>query len=148
MRCRTETLAVVRDFTFFTIMSNSSETFYTVFLYKVLFFLILAEFLEYQKYGECSDYYRLSYLKQILFLMHCFACFDETIDFYQWIKPWKSYITVATMQKQNMNWFATVLRVLICFIVLTDLTKLSVEFCVDEVFEDRGCLDVRKKEGR
>ena len=28
-----------------------------------------------------------------------FACFDETINFYQWIKPWKSYITVATMQK-------------------------------------------------
>ena len=32
-----------------------------------------------------------------------FARFDETIDFYQWIKPWKSYITVATLQKQNMN---------------------------------------------
>ena len=47
-----------------------------------------------------------------------------------------------------MNWFATVLRVVICFIILTDLTELSVEFCVDEVFEDRGCLDVRKKEGR
>ena len=29
-----------------------------------------------------------------------FACFDEIIYFYQWIKPWKSYITVATMQKQ------------------------------------------------
>ena len=56
-----------------------------------------------------------------------FACFDETIDFYQWIKPWKSYITVATMQKQNMNWFATVLRVVIFFIILTDLTEFSVE---------------------
>ena len=39
-----------------------------------------------------------------------FACFDETIDLYQWIKPWKSYITVATVQKQNINWFATVLE--------------------------------------
>ena len=29
-----------------------------------------------------------------------FACFDETIDLYQWIKPWKSYITLATMQKK------------------------------------------------
>ena len=47
--------------------------------------------------------------------------------------------------KQNMNWFATVLRVVICFIILTDLTELSVEFCVDEVFEDRGCLDMRKR---
>ena len=64
-----------------------------------------------------------------------FACFDETIDFYQWIKPWKSYITVVTMQKQNMNWFATVLRVVICFIILTDLTKHSVKFCVIKVFK-------------
>ena len=56
-----------------------------------------------------------------------FAYFDETINFYQCIKPWKSYITVATMQKQNMNWFATVLRVVICFIILTDLTEFSVE---------------------
>ena len=39
----------------------------------------------------------------------------------------KSYITVATMQKQNMNWFATVPRVVICFIILTDLTEFSVE---------------------
>ena len=56
-----------------------------------------------------------------------FGCFDETIDLYQWIKPWKSYITVATMQKQNMNWSATVLRVVICFIILTDLTEFFVE---------------------
>ena len=56
-----------------------------------------------------------------------FACFDETIKLYQWIKPWKSYITVDTMQKQNMNWFAIVLRVVICFIILTDLTEFSVE---------------------
>ena len=62
-----------------------------------------------------------------------FACFDETINFYQWIKAWKSYITVATMQKQNMNWFATVLRVVIFFIILTNLTELSVKFCVIEV---------------
>ena len=31
------------------------------------------------------------------------------------------------MQKQNMNWFATVLRVVICFIILTNLTEFSVE---------------------
>ena len=47
---------------------------------KRLFFPNFSEFLEYQKYGRCSDYYRLSCLRQILFLMHCFACFDETID--------------------------------------------------------------------
>ena len=39
------------------------------------------------------------------------------------------------MQKQNMNWFTTVLRVVICFIILTDLTELSVKFCVTEVFK-------------
>ena len=45
------------------------------------------------------------------------------------------------MQKLNMNWFATVLRVVICFIILTDLT----EFSVDEVFDDREGLDVRRR---
>ena len=69
MRCKTETLAVVRDSTFFTGMSNGFETFCTVFLYK-FFFPIFSEFLEYQRYGKCSDYYRLSCLRQILFLMH------------------------------------------------------------------------------
>ena len=49
------------------------------------------------------------------------------------------------MQKLNMNWFSTVLRVVICFIILMDLTELSVEFCVGEVFEDRGGLDVRRR---
>ena len=59
--------------------------------------------------------------------MHCFVCFDETINFYNWIKPWQSYITVDTMKKLNMNWSVTVLRVVICFIILTDLTEFSVE---------------------
>ena len=44
-----------------------------------------------------------------------------------------------------MNWFETVLIVVICFIILTDITELSVEFCVDEVLEDRGGLDMRKR---
>ena len=73
-----------------------------------------------------------------------FACFDETIDFYQWIKPWKSYITVAIMQKQNMNWFSTALIVVICFVILTDLTKFLLKFCVDEAFEDRGAINMRR----
>ena len=52
------------------------------------------------------------------------------------------------MRKQNMNWFAIVLRVVICFIILTDLTELSVEFCVDEVIKDRGGLDMRRRRGK
>ena len=31
------------------------------------------------------------------------------------------------MQKQNMNWFSTILRVVIFFIILMDLTEFSVE---------------------
>ena len=38
-----------------------------------------------------------------------------------------------------------VLRVVIFFIILTDLTELSVEFCVDKVIKDRGCLDMRRR---
>ena len=49
------------------------------------------------------------------------------------------------MEKQNMNWLATELRVVIFFIILADITELSVEFCGDEVFEDRGGLDVRRR---
>ena len=48
------------------------------------------------------------------------------------------------MQK-NMNWFATVLRVAICFIILTDLTEFLLKFCLDEVFDDREGLDVRRR---
>ena len=33
---------------------------------------------------------------------------------------------------------------MICFIILTNLTELSVKFCVDEVFKDRGGLDMRR----
>lgn len=49
------------------------------------------------------------------------------------------------MQKQNMNGFATVLKVVICIIILMDLTELYVKFCVDEVFEDRGGLGIRRR---
>ena len=49
------------------------------------------------------------------------------------------------MRKQNMNWFSTVLRVVIFFIILTDLTEFSVEVCVDEVFDDREGLDMRRR---
>ena len=52
------------------------------------------------------------------------------------------------MQKQNMNWFAIVPRVVICFIILMDLTELSVKFCVDEVINDRGGLDMWRRRGK
>ena len=49
------------------------------------------------------------------------------------------------MQKQNMNCFEIVLRVVIFFIIQMDLTEFSVEFCVDEVFDDWEGLDVRRR---
>ena len=36
------------------------------------------------------------------------------------------------------------LKVVICFITLTDLRKFFVMFCVDEVFEERGVADMRR----
>ena len=51
------------------------------------------------------------------------------------------------MQKQKMNWFATVLRVVICFIIIMDLTEFLLKFCVDEVFDREG-LDMRKRRCR
>ena len=78
---KTETLAVVRDFTIFLLECRTALKLFALSFYtNFLFFLNFSEFLEYQKYGECSDDYRLSCLRQIMFLMHCFACFDETID--------------------------------------------------------------------
>ena len=55
----TETLAVVRDFTFLTETSNSSDSFCNVFLYKVFSFPNFGRIFQVHKYGECSDYYRL-----------------------------------------------------------------------------------------
>ena len=39
------------------------------------------------------------------------------------------------------------LKVVICFIILTDLTKFLSKFCVDEVFEDRGAINMRRIKG-
>ena len=33
---------------------------------------------------------------------------------------------------------------MICFIILTVLTKILLKFCVDEVFEDRGAINMRR----
>ena len=78
---KTETLAVVCEFTFFYWNIKVSEIFTKYFYTNFLFCPNFLEFLELQKYGRCSDYYRLSCLRQILFLMHCFATFDENINF-------------------------------------------------------------------
>ena len=56
---KTETFAVVREFTSFTGTCKNSENF-TLYCYvNFLCFTHFSEFLELQKYGQCSDYYRL-----------------------------------------------------------------------------------------
>ena len=128
MRCKTETLAVVHDFTFFLLERQTVLKLFVLSLYtNCLFFLILEEFFKYQKYGECSDYYRLFCFRQILFLMHSLLVLMKLLIYISGLIHEKSYTTVYTIQKQNMNWFATVLRVVVCFIILTDLTEFSVE---------------------
>ena len=52
------------------------------------------------------------------------AYFDGSMVFFDEFLPKKSWNTVDIMQEQNMNWFATVLIVVICFLILTDLTKV------------------------
>ena len=88
-----------------------------------------------EKYGECSDYYRLFCFRQILFLMHSLLVLMKLSIYISGLSHEK-VILQYTQCKKNMNWFETVLRVVICFIILTDLTELSVEFCVDEVIKD------------
>ena len=68
---------------------------------KKIFFLILAEFFKYQKYGECSGYYRLFCFRQILFLMHSLLVLMKL----------SIYISGLSHEK----------------VILTDLTEFSVE---------------------
>ena len=62
------------------------------------------------------------------------AYFDGSMVFFDEFLPYKSWNTVDIMQKQNMNWFHTVL--------IGDLLSFTngshegfVEFCVIEVFK-------------
>ena len=55
------------------------------------------------------------------------------------------FILQYLQSKTKYELFAIVLRVFICFIILTNLTKLFVEFCVDEEMKNRGGLDMRRR---
>ena len=71
-RTKTETLAVVHEFTFFTGKSNGSETFCTLLMYKFFKFSYFVRiFLELQKFTKPPYYYRLSCFRQILISMCC-----------------------------------------------------------------------------
>ena len=81
VQCKNRNFGCSAGIYIFNGMSKVSEIFTQNFYTNCLFCPNFLEFLELHKYSKCSDCYRLSCLRQILFLMHCFASFDETIDF-------------------------------------------------------------------
>ena len=74
------------------------------------------------------------FLTDSVFFALC-ACFDDSMIFFDEFFPYKNWNTVDIIQKQNNNRFATVLIVVVWFLILTDLTKVLFEFCVIEVFK-------------
>ena len=87
VRCKTETLAVVLDFTFLTGTSNGSDSFCIVFLYNFFMFPNFGRI-----FGVTEVWWMFRLLQTVLFQTDSvfdvqFACFDETINLYQWIKP-------------------------------------------------------------
>ena len=67
------------------------------------------------------------FLTDSIFFALC-ACFDDSMVFFDEFLPYKIWNTFDIMQEQNMNWFATVLIVVIYFLILTDLTKVLLSF--------------------
>ena len=94
-------------------------------IYQVVLFVknfwISRSFRESQIATDCSV------LTDSVFFALC-AYFDGSMVFFDEFFPKKSWNTVDIMQKQNMNWFGTVLIVVICFLTLTDLTKVLLSF--------------------
>jgi len=83
--------------------------------------------LEFQKFWNSQIATDCSVLTDSVFFALC-AYFDGSMVFFDEFLPLKSWNTVDTMQKQNMNWFGTVLIVVICFLLLTNITKVLLSF--------------------
>ena len=62
-----------------------------------------------------------------VFFVLC-AYFDGSMVFFDDFLPYRSWNTVDIIQKQNKNWFDTALIVVVCFLLLTDLTRVSLSF--------------------
>ena len=67
------------------------------------------------------------FLTDSVFFVLC-AYFDGSMVFFDEFLPYKSWNTVDIIQKQNMNWFDTILIVAVYFLTLTDLTKVLLSF--------------------
>ena len=59
-----------------------------------------------------------------------FAYFDESMGSIGGYEPWKSWNTVDITQIYIKNGFTIVPKVVIYFLILTELMRFSVEFCV------------------
>ena len=87
----------------------------------------LVEFLELQKYSLKSDYYILFCFEKFCFL--CVVClFSWLYGFLWWVFAIEKLEDSRYNAKKNMNWFNTVLIVVVCFLILTDLTKVLLSF--------------------
>ena len=90
-------------------------------------------------FTKFPDYYRLSCFWQILFSMSCSLILMNLWVVSGGMKHGEvgiHYIIGMSLQQY--------LKVVICFIILTDLTTFLLKFCVDEVFEERGVTDMRR----
>ena len=107
---------------------NESVIKYQLFLHKINIqitqvFLVFQNFwrsVSFRNSQLATDY---SVLTDSVFFALC-AYFDGSMVFFDEFLPYKSCNTVDKMQKQNMNWFGTVLIVVIFFLLLMDLTKV------------------------
>ena len=93
-----------------------------------------------QIFGITDVWSMFRLLQVVLFLTDSvfdafFCTFWWNYRLYRWYRPWKSYITLHTMQKQNMNWLETILKVVICFIITNGFHEGFLKFCVIEVFK-------------
>lgn len=91
------------------------------------------EFLELQKYLRVTYYYRVFCFWQILFSMCSMLILMNLWVVSGGYEPWKSWNTVDIIPIWIKNEFTTVPKVVIYFIVLTELMRFSVEFCVVEL---------------
>ena len=59
-----------------------------------------------------------------------FACFDESMASIKWYEPYISWNTVDITPIKIKNEFTKVPKVVIYFLILTELMTFFVEFCV------------------
>ena len=89
-------------FIFFTGTLNSSDYFCTVFIYKLFIF---PKF--FRIFGVPEVWWMFRLLQTVLFKTDSvfdasFACFDGTINFYQWMKPWNLYYNSYKAKKYEL----------------------------------------------